>query len=486
MTAKTSARNLNVFVDTRPLRTILMERAVRPIILVATALLYWFVITRQPPEGLSQQGLGALAIFCVCLVLWVTSALPLMITSLLAIILMPLSGVMPANKAYALFGNEAVFFILGVFILAAALMKSRLSTRLALGILRRFGHTPRTLLLSIYLLNALMSFFMSEHAVAAMNFPIIMEIVAVLRLGKQRSNYARALFLSMAWGTTIGGVATLLGGARAPLALGMVKEATGQTFTFVEWAIASLPITFGMLLVGWVVILRFFPIDVTSIREADALLEEKSLALGRMSFKEKAVATVMLLTLAGWVFLGEEFGLGTVAIGSVVLLFVLGLIKWEDVEGYVSWGILLMYGGAIALGAATNSSGAANWLSQNTISLWSSSGPNAVAIISALSIVLTEAMSNSAVVAMMMPVTLGVATDFAMDPRVMALVVAVPAGLGFTMPIGTPANAIAYSSGYLSMRDMMIPGAILAFSSWAVFNLVARFFWPLLGLTLGS
>ncbi|HEV7734710.1 MAG TPA: DASS family sodium-coupled anion symporter [Candidatus Binatia bacterium] len=476
----------NVVVDTRPLGTILLERSLRPTILVVTALIYWFVMTREPPEGLSIEGLHALAIFCVCLVLWVTSALPLMITSLLAIILLPLSGVMPASKAYALFGNEAVFFILGVFILAACLMKSRLSTRLALFVLRRFGHTPRTLLISIFLLNAVMSFFMSEHAVAAMNFPIIMEIVGVLRLPKQRSNYARALFLAMAWGTTIGGVATLLGGARAPLALGMVKEATGQTFTFAEWAIASLPITLGMLVVGYIVIIRFFPIDVASIREADDLLAEKALALGRMSVKEKGIATVMAFTLAGWIIGGEEFGLGSVAIGAVVVLFVLDLVKWQDVEGYVSWGILLMYGGAIALGSATNSSGAADWLSQNTISKWSSSGPGAVGIISALSIVLTELMSNSAVVAMLMPVTLGVAKDFAMDPRVMALVVAVPAGLGFTMPIGTPANAIAYSSGYLSMRDMMVPGAILAVSSWAVFNIVARLFWPLLGISLGT
>ncbi len=484
MTSKTTVPT--VVVDTRPLGRILLERAVRPALLVGTALLYWFVVTRPVPEGLSEAGLKVLGIFVVCLVMWVTSALPLMITSLLAIIMLPLTGVMPASKAFALFGNEAVFFILGVFILAACLMKSRLSTRLALAMLRRFGHTPRTLLLSIFLLNALMSFFMSEHAVAAMNFPIIVEIAGVLRLQKQRSNYAKALFLAMAWGTTIGGVATLLGGARAPLALGMVKEATGQTFTFLEWAVASLPITAGMLAVGWVVITRFFPHDVASIRAADELLEEKALALGRMSVKEKAISLVMLGTLAGWILGGEEFGLGNVAIAAVVVLFVLNLVKWEDVEGYVSWGILLMYGGAIALGAATNSSGAAQWLSQNTISRWSDSGPVAVAIISALSIVLTELMSNSAVVAMLMPVTLGVASDFTMDPRVMALVVAVPAGLGFTMPIGTPANAIAYSSGHLSMRDMMVPGAILAFASWAVFNLVARFFWPLIGISLGS
>jgi sodium-dependent dicarboxylate transporter 2/3/5 len=476
----------SVVVDTRPLSRILLERSLRPAVLIATALLYWFIVTRTPPEGLGEAGLTSLGVFVVCLVFWVTGVMPLMVTSLLAIIMLPLSGVMPANKAFALFGNEAVFFILGVFILAACLMKSRLSTRLALGLLRRFGHTPRTLLLSIYLLNALMSFFMSEHAVAAMNFPIVVEIVEVLRLQKLRSSYAKALFLAMAWGTTIGGVATLLGGARGPLALGMVKEATGQTFTFLEWALASLPVTLGMLVVGWMVITRFFPIDIESIRAADTLLQEKALALGRMSAREKAIACVMVGTLAGWILGGEEFGLGNVAIGAVVALFALNLVKWEEVESYVSWGILLMYGGAIALGSATNSSGAAGWLSQHTISRWSDSGPAAIAIVSALSIVLTELMSNSAVVAMLMPVTLGVAHDFAMDPRVMALVVAVPAGLGFTMPIGTPANAIAYSSGHLSMRDMMVPGAILAISAWAVFNLVARFFWPFLGISLGA
>ena len=474
-----------VVIDTRPLRVILLERSVRPLVLVATALLYWFIVTREPPAGLGLAGLRALAVFAVALVLWVTSALPLVVTSILAIVLLPLGGVMPAKQSYALFGNEAVFFILGVFILAACLMKSRLSTRLALVILHRFGHTPRTLLASIYLLNALMSFFMSEHAVAAMNFPILMEIVTVLGLRKQRSNYARALFLAMAWGTTIGGVATLLGGARAPLALGMVREATGQSFTFLQWAVANLPIVGLLLVVGWVVITRFFPIDVTSIRAADDLLAEKAIALGRMSGKERTIATIMGLTLVGWIVGGEEFGLASVALGAVVLLFVLGLVRWPDVEEYVNWGILLMYGGAIALGAAVAHTGAAAWMSEHTISAWAGSATAAVAIISALSIALTEAMSNSAVVALLMPVTLGVAADFHMDPRVMALVVAVPAGLGFTLPIGTPANAIAYSSGYLRMRDMMVPGLILALASWVVFNLVAWLYWPLLGIHVG-
>jgi sodium-dependent dicarboxylate transporter 2/3/5 len=144
-----------------------------------------------------------------------------------------------------------------------------------------------------------------------------------------------------------------------------------------------------------------------------------------------------------------------------------------------------MYGGAMVLGAVVNQSGAAVWMANQTIGRWAADATTAIMIISALSIILTELMSNSAVVALLLPVVLGMCTALHLEPRVMALVVAVPAGLGFTLPIGTPSNAIAYSSGFLSVRDMMVPGAILAFASWAAFNLVARFVWPLLGIGVG-
>lgn len=458
---------------------------VRPTVLFGCLALYWFLVSRTPPEGLSPQGLRALAVFAVCIVLWVTEALPLMVTSLLALVALPMSGAIEAKRAYGMFGNEAVFFILGVFILAACIMKTRLSTRLALVILHRFGHSPRTLLASVFLLNAVMSFFMSEHAVAAMNFPIILEIVRVLRLPRHGSNYARALFLAMAWGTTIGGIATLLGGARAPLALGMAREVSGHSFTFLEWALANLPIVAVLLVVGWVVINAFFPIDVKSIRAADDLIAERAFALGRMSGREKAVGLVVLGTLAGWIVGGEEFGLAAVALVATILVFALGLVRWRDVEGYVNWGVLLLYGGAIVLGAVMNDSGAASWLSDRTIGRWAGSAWAATWIISGLSIVLTEMLSNSAVVALLMPVTLGMCPNLAIEPRTMALLVAVPAGLSFTLPIGTPANAIAYSSGYLSVRDMAVPGIILCVSAWITFNLVAWLVWPSLGIVLG-
>ena len=479
------ASRAEVLVDTRPLWRILAERTYRPTVLTAGLLLYLVVRAMPTPEGLSPAGQKALAIFVLCLVYWVTSVLPLMATSLLAMVLLPTTGVLPAKETYALFGNEAVFFILGAFILAAALIKCGLSSRIAIAILRRFGHTPRSLLLSLFLMNAFMSFFMSEHAVAAMTFPITLEIARVLRLPRERSNYGRALFLAMAWGTQIGGIATLLGGGRAPLAIGMLRETTGQSYSFAQWTLAAWPIVAVLLVAGWQVIVRFFPIDIESVRDADVVIAEKMLRMGRPSAREKSIGLIMVATLIAWIVGGEEFGLANIALAGVVVIFLLRLLTWPDLERYVNWGVLLMYGGAIALGSALTRSGASGWIASVTVSRWAHSPLQVLAFISAVGILLTEAMSHSAVVALLMPVALGIAQQFGIDPRVMAPAVALPAGLAFTLPVGTPGNAIAYSSGYLRLRDMLVPGFVLVAIAWVAFNLTAVYYWPLIGLGVG-
>ena len=474
-----------ILIDTRPLWRILAERTYRPIVLSVGLAAYLAIRAMPPPEGLSPAGQRALAIFVLCLVYWVTSVLPLMATSLLAMVLLPTTGVMSAKETYALFGNEAVFFILGAFILAAALIKCGLSSRVAIAILRRFGHTPRTLLLSLFLMNAFMSFFMSEHAVAAMTFPITLEIARVLRLPREGSNYGRALFLAMAWGTQIGGIATLLGGGRAPLAIGMLRETTGQSYSFAQWTLAAWPIVAILLVAGWQVIVRFFPVDIDSVRAADVVIAEKMLRMGRPSAREKSIGLVMATTLVAWIVGGEDFGLANIALGGVVLIFLLRLLTWPDLERYVNWGVLLMYGGAIALGSALTRSGASDWIASVTVSRWAQSPFQVLALISATGILLTEAMSHSAVVALLMPVALGIAQQFGIDPRIMAPAVALPAGLAFTLPVGTPGNAIAYSSGYLRLRDMLVPGFVLVAIAWLAFNLTAVYYWPLIGLGVG-
>lgn len=473
-----------VAIDKRPLWAIILSSSYRFISFVVIALIFWGILKFPTPEGLTPEGHKTIAAFFLCVALWVTDLIPLSITSLFAIVLIPLLGIMESKKAYALFGNEAVFFILGAFILAASLMKSGLSTRFALAVIGKFGKTPKRLLLAVYLFPAFLSFWMSEHAVAAMMFPIVVEITRVLDLRPMRSSYGKALFVAMAWGCIIGGVATFLGGARNPLAVGMLRETTGQSIGFFEWMIAIVPAVMVMLGVGYLLLSIFFKIDLKNVDQAEEALIHKKIEMGMMTWEEKSIAFVILSTIVAWVFLGEEFGLANIAIVSVVVLFVFELIKWKDVEEYVNWGVLLMYGGAIALGYALDKSGAAAWVTKAFFMQWFSSPVVAIVILSFLSIFLTEFMSNSAVIAFLLPVGLSVAREMGIDPKVMTFAIAIPSGLGAMMPMGTPASAIAYSSGFLKVRDMALPGFLIDLLTWLVFVIFSIYYWPLLGLKM--
>ncbi len=472
---------MSVEIDTRPIWLILLGKAVRPVFFIVLAVLFVFFITRPVPEGLTVGGQRAIAVFLLCLVLWVTNAVPLAITSLFAIVLVPLLGVLSHRETYALFGNEAVFFILGAFILAGAVMNSGLSNRVALNIMGRYGGSPRKLLISIFLLAALLSFLMSEHAVAAMLFPIVLEITKGLNLRPGRSNYGKLLFFALAWGCVIGGVATFLGGARVPLAIGILRETTGGTIDFLDYTIAVFPLVVVLLLVGYFLLTRFFPIDVTGVENAHAVIEKRLKNLGKVTMTEYAVATVLILTVLGWILFGRAFGLATVALISVVVLFVFRLVRWKDIEEYVNWGIILMYGGAIILGTALDRSGAASWIVGGAVGRWATSPWLVFALFSLLSLLLTEAMSNAAVIAVLLPVSLSMAGRLSMDPATLTYAIAVPAGLAFMLPMSTPANAIAVSSNFVTTREMIKGGIIMSVTAWVVFNLVAALWWPLIG-----
>lgn len=473
-----------VAIDKRPLWVILLSKSYRPLFFIVIAMAFAGILRLPTPAGLSLEGHKAIAVFFLCITLWVTSLIPLAVTSLLAIILIPFLGIMESKKAYSIFGNEAVFFILGAFILAAALMKSGLSKRFALAVLSRFGGTPKRLLTAVYLFPAFLSFWMSEHAVAAMMFPIVVEITKVLELRPMRSEYGKALFVAMAWGCIIGGVATFLGGARNPLAVGMLLETTGRSIGFFEWMLAVVPAVIIMLIFGYFMLLWFFRIDLKNVSQVEEALVHRKIEMGKMTWEERLIGVVMFLTILTWIFFGKKLGLANIALASVVALFVLDLIKWKDVEEYVNWGVILMYGGAITLGYALDKSGAAAWTANATIMKWASSPIAVIAIFSLLSIVLTEFMSNAAVIAILMPVALSIAGQLGVDPKVMTFAIAVPSGLVFMLPMGTPAVAIAYSSGFLKIRDMVIPGLIMAVTAWVVFILVGYFYWPMLGLKI--
>ena len=480
---------MQVKIDTRPLPIVIFSRWWRfPVFALVSYSLYHFY-QQPPPEGLSVAGFRALIVFLACIFLWMTQLLPLPVTGLFALIAPSLLGVISLKDAFGFFGSDAVFFILGVFMLAAALYKSGLSTRMALHLLKSGATSPRRLVFQVMLTSALLSFIMSEHAVAAMMFPLVVIISKRLSSSPEGRSYSRVLFLAMAWGCVIGGIATMLGGARVPLAVGLLQKATqgSATVTFTQWSMGMFPIVVVLFSFCYFLLTRYYPIKILTVIEADSVIDKQLRDCGRPLLEERFLGLLLVCTIAGWIFWGKTTAImAAIAILSVVLLFIFRVVKWRQIQENMEWGVILMYGGAIAMSEILNSTDAGQWFAMTYVVPHLSSPWALIVILSLMTMALTEALSNAAVVAIVVPIGLSIATTVGMDPRVVVYAVASASSMNYVLPMSTPAVAIAYSSGYLKIREVIVPASIMWVISWVTLMLTAKFWWPLLGVKIGQ
>jgi sodium-dependent dicarboxylate transporter 2/3/5 len=474
---------MQVKIDTRPLPVVILARWWRfPVFALLNYFLYYFY-HQPPPEGLSVAGFRALIVFLACTFLWMTQLLPLPVTGLFALIAPTLLGVVELKMAFSSFGSEAVFFILGVFILAAALYKSGLSTRMALHLLKSGAKSPRRLVFQVMLAAALLSFIMSEHAVAAMMFPLVVIISKRLSSNPEGSSYSRVLFLAMAWGCVIGGIATMLGGARVPLAVGLLQEAGYGTITFTQWSIAMFPIVVVLFSFCYFLLTRFYPIRIQTVVDADSVIDQQLRDCGRPLLEEKFLALLLVCTISSWIVWGTSTAvMAAIAILSVVLLFIFRVVKWSQIQENMEWGVILMYGGAIALSSILNSTDAGKWFTETYVVPHLSSPWALIIILSLMTMALTEALSNAAVVAIVVPLGLSIANTVGLDPKIVVYAVASASSMNYVLPMSTPAVAIAYSSGYLRIKEVILPASIMWVVSWMTLMLTARFWWPIVGV----
>lgn len=472
-----------IIVDRRPLWIVLFDRMRRPIFLALIFFIFVVLLNQEGPEDLSEEGYKVLCLFFLCVSLWATNLIPLSITSLLAIAAIPLLGILDATQAYSFFGNKAVFFILGVFILSAAMIAGGSSIRLSVWALETWGQSPLKLMTSIYFFCAISSCFMSEHAVAAMMFPILHEIVSSLKLDGKTSAFAKSLFFAMAWGCIIGGTTTVLGGGRVPLALEILEKSTQgkSTIGILEYTSLSFPLVILLLLSGWFILRLLFPPDIDDIEPARKVLRSKAADLGIMNFQEKGIAFVMGITLITWFSYGDELGIANIAILAIVALFVLNLITWKKVEPLINWAIILMYGGAICLGEVMAVSGAALWLAQHLFEGVIHSAPAFLIAIAVLSTVFTTFMSNSAVIAILVPPAISMCATYGISPALAVLSVILPSNFAFILPIATPASALAFSSRFLTIKEMMGSGTLLSLLGMVSYLILLFGYWPLIG-----
>ncbi len=434
------------------------------------------------PDGLSVQGKTAWAVFVLCTGLWISNVIPFGITGLLAIALLGVSGAMKPSEAFAAFGNSAVFFLIGVFIIAAALIESGLSKRCALLFLRPFERSPYAFATGMMLVAAFGTFWMPNQATSALLFPIAVEVALALRLTVGRSNYAKVLFLSLAWGAMIGSNASFLGSTRAALAIGMLKEKFGIGISFTQWLLAALPMVVLGCATAPLVLRLCFPREEVPFTAARDVLEGAVKRMGPVGRRQWTVGIIVSLTIAAWIGFGNRVDLAVIALLGAVALFATRSISWQETEPRMYWNIILMYGGAIALGIVIDQTGAAHWLVD--VAFRNAVVPPAVAVAAVAigTLILSEFMSNVAAVAVMLPLAFSVATQLGASPVALTLATSVGAGLDFALPFSSAPNTIAFSSGYLRMVDVVKAGGVMTIVSLLLVFLLVWVWWPFLGL----
>jgi sodium-dependent dicarboxylate transporter 2/3/5 len=445
-------------------------------------ILFIILLLMPTMSGLEPAGQRALAVFVLVLTLWVTHVLPLSVTSLLGIALLPLLNVMSLEYTFSLFGSKAIFFILGALILASGLYQTGLGSRLAFKIISFSGSSPLKLLYGILFTAAFLSLIMPEHAVAALLFPIVLEIAVSLDLKRLESNYGKLLFLTMAWGTVIGGITTYLGGARNLLAVGLLEKHYGISIGFFEWIKYSWPLPFLLLIVFAVIISKFAEIDIQDTSRSLNKLKAKSEARGDLSKAEKKLILILGAVVGSWLFLSNIINIAVTALLGGVLVVAFKVVGWQEVEAYVNWGVILMYGGAVVVASSLVETGVTDWMADRFFSQLELAPFLFIVLLAIFTSILTEGVSNVASVAVILPVAFSAAEAYSLNPVLLTLSVALSGGLAFLLPMGTPPNAIAFSSGYYQIKDALKWGLLLKVIGWLIYILVARFYWPLIGL----
>jgi len=451
------------------------------------------------PQGLTKPANAVLASAVWIAVWWITEALPIAVTALLPIILFPLSGGLGLEETTASYGHKYVFLYIGGFIVAIAIEKWNLHKRIALNIIKIVGTNVVYIILGFMIATAFLSMWISNTATSVMILPIGMAIVSQLRdnpktIENENLIFGKALMLAIAYSASIGGMATLIGTPPNLVLAGVVKETYGVEITFSQWFKFGFPISVLLLFLSWFYLTRIaFKFKQKAFPGGSKEIRSQLKALGKISFQEKTVMAVFVCTAVAWIsrsFLLKQFipGIDDTIIamfaGSLLFLLPSGesekrILDWDDAIK-LPWGIILLFGGGMALALGFESSGLAVWIGQQMTSL------RAMPLILILLILitsvnfLTEITSNLATTAMLLPVLVSMASAIGVHPYLLLLGATVAASCAFMLPVATPPNAVVFGSGYLKMEDMVRKGFWMNIISIILLTVIIYFVLPLI------
>lgn len=417
---------------------------------------------------------------------WVTDAVPFSVTALLPLILFPSLGVMSIAKATAPYANPIIFLFMGGFFIAIALEKHRLHERIALNLIKLTGTSGNGIIMGFMISTAFISMWISNTATAMMMLPIALSVVKLIipenrMLGEGKlsgeQNFALGLMLAVGYAATLGGLATIIGTPPNVVFIGLLNDFNGQQISFGQWMLVGVPVALVLLVANYFIVTRIlFPNKLDTIKGSDELIRTKLAALGSMRKEEKLVLTIFLITSFFWIFQqlfndvffqAEVLNDTNIAMAGGLLMFIVPvnlkeskfILHWEDTKN-MAWGILILFGGGLCLaeglGEAKIIQAVGGWIvSQTEYNLWF------ILMLIIISVILSEMMSNVALVNIFVPVVFGIAQGLHINPVLLALPVTFAASIGFMFPIATPPNAIVFSSGYIRMQDMVRAGILL-------------------------
>ena len=463
---------------------------------VIIALLIYFV----NPFHVLPAASKILALAAIMICLWVTEALPMPVVALLPLVLFPLLNIAPLDVTASSYANPVIFLFMGGFMLGLAIEKWNLHRRIALNIVRLTGTSGDKIILGFIIATGAISMWLSNTATTMMMFPIAMSVIYVIKENRQNqkgiTNFSVSVMIAIALASNLGGIATLIGTPPNVAYAAFINKKYGYNIEFLDWMMVCLPLSILLLFVLYIVMVKWLYRNGMKADESTRLLIQSEIdLLGKFSAAEKRVLIIFCCTAALWITKDLINQLGIIKLDDNMIALIGGislfifpsgkdknetLLEWSDTKK-LAWGILLLFGGGIALASALEKAGLienlGTWFAQFAYNQFM-----LILLVATVSIFVSEVMSNVAQVIVFAPVVSSLAEAANMHPLLLGIPMTLAASCASMLPMGTPPNAIAFSSGYIRLKDMTRVGLVM---NIIAILLISLFSWLLLPLVFG-
>lgn len=458
--------------------------AKRRLIIVAVIVFLSFSSFSYFEDALTYEERAALIVLIAAGSLWTTEAIPLAATSILIPLLQSVLGVQGFREALAPFFDPVNMLLLGGFLLAVAVEKYDVDEYFAYLIISRVRASARLVVFVIMLTTAFLSMWISNTASTALLIAMAMKIID--EMGDEKGNFSKILVLSIAYSSTAGGLSTLVGTTTCAMAAASLKEIIGYEITFLGWMFYGLPVSILMVLIIWIVLFAIFPTDVKEIRVD--VIERMTLTRRQRHVIIIFVASILawltgkipepIAVVIGWH--GHGYDSSVVAAMIAVALYFTGILDEQDLRR-ANWSTILLIGGGLSLGKALEVSGLVTEIGNLLISFTGEGSLIlSVALVVAFGLGISIVASNTASAGIFLPISIGMGNTTGVNPVIMGVAVGISTSLDFMLPVGTPPNAIAYSTGKVTMSEMIKAGFMLDIIGAALTVALAWLLWPLL------